>query len=176
MTTKHLLTTSMSLLAGLMLLPGVGNAATATPSSLQAKITITANCAISAAGTNNALDFGSHVSTESTAATANNGSFTVNCTNLTPFNIGLAGSSGATNGTGTMSDGASPTPHTIGYQLYQDASFSTPWGNTTGTGGNTEASVGTGAAVTYTVYGKTTTTLNVPAGSYTDTVAINVTY
>jgi len=176
MMNKHLLTTSMSLLAGLTLLSGASNAATATPSSLQAKITITANCAISAAADNTALDFGSHVSTETNAATANNGSFTVNCTNLTPYSIGLTGSGSATDGTGSMSDGATPTAHTINYALFQDAGFTKAWGNTTGTGGNTKAGVGTGAAQPYTVYGKTTSTLNVPAGSYTDTVAINVTY
>jgi len=169
MMNKHLLTTSASLLASLAFAAGSAQAATSNTAtgSLQATITITSNCSVSAG--NAALDFGSNPSTAS-GASASNGKFSVTCTNQTPYNIGLAGSSGKADGTGTMKSGS----NTIDYQLYQAADMSQAWGNTVGT--NTQAKTGSGSAQSYTVYGKTTTSLNVPAGTYTDTVAINVTY
>jgi spore coat protein U-like protein len=169
MHTKSILTASLSVLAGLAMLPGAADAATTNTATgtLQATITITSNCAVSAS--NAALDFGSKASTTA-GASASNGGFSVTCTNQTPYNVGLAGSSGASDGTGTMTFGS----NTIGYQLYQDAGQKTPWGNTVGT--NTQTATGNGSSQPYTVYGKTTTSLNVPAGAYKDTVAINVTY
>lgn len=141
--------------------------------SMDVKIVITANCAVT--GTSTTLDFGSRASTAS-GAQASNGGFTVSCSNLTPYNIGLkSNASGADdNGKGVMSSAAPGVTQTIDYQLYQDAGFATAWGNTNPT--NTVAGVGTGSDQNYTVYGQVTSSLNVPAATYTDTVAINVYY
>lgn len=86
-------------------------------------------------------------------------------------------SSPARSGATTGAARREPSPQTckrIGYTLYQDSSFQTVWGSTAGT--NTNDSTGTGAAQSYTVYGKVTSSLNVPAGNYSDTVTIDVTY
>lgn len=173
-TTRHLLA-AMGTVAGLSLFaaPITASADTAT-GTLGVQIAITSNCSVSTGNT--ALDFASHASTESGPISASNGGFTVTCTNQTPYNIGLqsSASGSTTDGKGVMK--ASGISQTIGYQLYQDSGFSTVWGNSTSGTVNTEAGTGSGAAQSIVVYGKTTTSLNVPAGTYTDTVNINVYY
>lgn len=167
---KHTLTSTLALIASAALLPVTAGAATAS-GSLEAKITITSDCSVSTG--NAALDFGSNASTAA-MPTANNGGFSVTCTNGSPYKIGLTpASTSSAVGTGTMSTSPS-NGSTIGYTLYQDSSFQTVWGSTAGT--NTNDSTGTGAAQSYTVYGKVTSSLNVPAGNYSDTVTIEVTY
>ncbi|HEX7386947.1 MAG TPA: spore coat protein U domain-containing protein [Castellaniella sp.] len=176
MKTTQLLATSLSLVAGLTLLPGAANAAVSTATgTLGTTITITANCLVS---TNNAaMNFGSNASTATTNAAAS-ASFGVTCTNGTAYNVGLTpaatttGGTPSTTGAGTMknSNGSS-----IAYNLYQDSAHNTAWGSTVST--NTESGTGTGSSTTYNVYGLVAASaLNVPAGIYTDTVAINVTY
>lgn len=151
-----------------VVLPGVVSADTAT-GTLGVKITITSNCAVSTS--NATLDFGSHASTDASAS-ANNGGFTVSCTNQTPYDVGLAPvSTASTDGAGEMKDGSGT--NSIAYQLYSDAAMQTAWGNDTG---NMQSATGTGSDQSYTVYGKVTGSMNVPAGNYNDTVTINVTY
>lgn len=175
-TTRHLLA-ALGSVAGLSLFaaPLTASAAGTATGTLNAQIVITSNCSVSTG--NAALDFSSHASTDS-GADASNGSFSVTCTNLTPYKIGLqsASAGSTTNGAGAMSSTAPGVTQTIGYQLYQDSGFSVAWGNSqTGTV-NVKSGTGTGSAQAYTVYGKTTTTLNVPAATYSDTVNINVYY
>jgi len=138
---------------------------------MQVQITITANCAVT--GTSSTLDFGSQASTTTGPVSASNGGFSVTCTNATPYKIGLKPvSTDSAVGIGTMS--ADPdNGETIGYQLYQD-SASTVWGDDENT--NVKSDTGNGLAQAHTVYGKTTSTLNVAAATYKDIVAINVYY
>jgi spore coat protein U-like protein len=172
---NHSLSASIALVAGLAFSAMASAVGTTTATgSFQAKIQITANCAV---GTSNPdLDFGSTASTTTTALSATNAGITVTCTNLTPYNIGLqsAASGSATDGTGTMKATVGGTDYTVGYALFNG---STAWGNNTGTtGGNTVSAVGTGIVQTFPVSGKTTTTLNVPVATYTDTVTVSVYY
>ncbi len=173
MKTSQLLLTAIAMIAGVSL-STTASAATAT-GSLNAKITITSNCAITGASTD--LDFGSNASTAAGPISASNGGFSVTCTNQTPYTIGLKSTaSGSTDdGKGTMTATVGGTAYTIGYQLYQDAG-TTVWGNTTTGTANVKSSTGTGTAQAFTVYGKTTTSLNVPAATYSDVVSINVEY
>jgi spore coat protein U-like protein len=69
-----------------------------------------------------------------------------------------------------MSDGAT---HLLGYSIYQTGAFSTVWGNTSGTA---VAYSGTGASTNVSVYGVVPKGQNVPAGSYSDTVIVTVTF
>lgn len=175
-TTRHLLA-AMGTIAGLSLFAAPITASAAGPATgtLGVQIAITSNCSVSTGNT--ALDFSSHASTESGPISASNGGFSVTCTNQTPYTIGLqsAASGSTTDGKGVMAATGGIT-QTIGYQLYQDSGFATVWGNSTSGTVNTKAGTGTGAAQSYVVYGKTTSTLNVPAATYTDTVNINVYY
>lgn len=172
MKTNRFLLSSLAVLAGLSL-STAATAATAT-GSFNTKIVITGTCSVTGATTD--LDFASHASTEGPAS-ASNGGFSVTCTNLTPYTIGLqsSASGSTTDGKGTMTTTAPGVTQTIGYQLYQD-SGTTVWGNSTSGSANVKSSTGTGAVQAFTVYGKTTSTLNVPAATYSDIVNINVYY
>src|SRR5690606_22676589 len=104
-----------------------------------------------------------------TSASASNGGFSVSCTNRTPYDVALIPSGGSNGGDGTMEY----DDVTIAYQLYKDSTMLEPWGNSQG---NLFPNTGTGADQSYTVYGKVTGSMNVPAGTYTDTVTISVAY
>lgn len=175
MKTNRFLLSTAAMAAGLVMSSTALAQSTAT-GTLNAKIVITSNCAI--VGTSTDLDFASHVSTETAAANASNGGFTVNCTNLTPYKIGLqsSASGSTTDGKGLLKSADSAVTQTIGYQLYQDSAFGTAWGNSPTTSPNIKAGTGTGATQAYVVYGKTTSTLNVPASTYSDVVNISVYY
>jgi spore coat protein U-like protein len=67
-----------------------------------------------------------------------------------------------------MSDG----PATLAYNLYSDSGYSTAWDDSTN---KVTAPTGTGLPQTLTVYGSIPQAQNKPAGSYTDTVTIDVT-
>ena len=95
----------------------------------------------------------------------------VQCTNTTPYNIGLnAGTAtGATVTTRKMTNGGA----TVGYALYSNAGMTTNWGNTVGT--DTVSGTGNGAQP-YTVYGQVPAQSTPAAGTYTDTITVTVTY
>lgn len=105
----------------------------------------------------------------------------VSCSNDTPYYIGLMPlSTSSTNGAGTMSGATPGNTNTVSYQLYQNSSLSTVWGNTA-----TSTSVGNGVSGTGTgsqqsplpvVYAKITSSTDVQPDTYSDTVQINVNY
>ncbi|TAL77182.1 MAG: SCPU domain-containing protein, partial [Burkholderiaceae bacterium] len=177
MKSSHSLSGLAALFAGL-LLSGAAGAATVTGGTFNVSIGITANCAMGT-GTNTDMSFGSVASTSTTTPTETTpASFGVTCTNLTPYTIGLQPGNSNLLGAGAMK-GAVNTTTTIGYQLYQDASHATVWGNTTGSSPNVKSATGTGLLQTYSVYGKlaaAVNTLNLPVDTYSDTVAITVYY
>lgn len=153
--------------ACLSVFPSSSQAQTAT-TQFNVQMTITASCQINSA-TN--MDFGSNgVISGNVDATS---TLTVQCTNSTPYNIGLnAGTgSGATVGTRLMTGPASAT---IAYSLYTTAARTTVWGNTVGT--DTVAGTGTGAAQAYTVYGRAGQQTTPAPGVYTDTVTATISY
>ena len=146
---------------------GTANAAVAT-ASFQVKINIQASCAVVSAPD---LDFGTAGALVSavTATTV----LSVQCTNTTPYNIGLDA------GTGVGATVASrkltgPSSATINYSLYQSNAYSTVWGTTIGT--DTVAATGTGAAQSFTIYGRVPAQTTPAPGLYVDTVTVTVTY
>ena len=63
----------------------------------------------------------------------------------------------------------------VHYQLYQSASYATPWGD--GTNGTTAvAGIGTGTSQSLTVYARVLPQATPLAGSYVDTVIATITY
>lgn len=111
------------------------------------------------------------------------GTFSVACSNTTPYYIGLAPQSTAsTTGAGNMAGQAVGNTGTlIAYQLYQNNTGTTVWGNTatTTTVGNGESGTGAGVTTptTFTVYaGVAAAATNVVPDTYKDTVTVNVNF
>jgi spore coat protein U-like protein len=141
--------------------------ATTTTSSFSVTMTINASCTIVSTAT---LNFGSQGVLVS--AVDQTTTLQVQCTNTTPYNIGLdAGTgSGATVTTRKMTSGS----NTVNYSLYSDTNHTVVWGNTVGT--NTVSATGNGAAQNYTVYGQVPAQTTPAPGTYTDTITVTVTY
>jgi spore coat protein U-like protein len=154
--------------AALFLLPfaGASHAATAT-STFSVQMTVTSSCVINSTAT---LNFGSQgvlvANVNGTSALA------VQCTNTTPYNIGLdqGQGSGATVAARKMTNG----PNTITYTLYSDTNRTVLWGNTVGT--NTVTGTGNGASQSYIVYGRVPPQTTPMPGAYSDTITVVVTY
>jgi spore coat protein U-like protein len=165
---SRLLTRTAGLVAAstLALWPGHGLPAT-TSSSFTVQITITSACAIGSAG---ALTFPSQgVLTSNVDHTS---TIQVQCTDTTPYNIGLnAGTgAGATVATRKLTNGS----NTLDYTLYRDAGRTEVWGDTVAT--NTLSATGNGAAQGHTVYGRVFSQSTPAAGTYSDTITVTVTY
>ncbi len=135
-----------------------------------ASFTVSANhtgtCTVSATD----LDFGSTGGLPTSVDATN--TLDVTCTGGMAYDIGLdGGESGATDPTQRkMSLGANE----VTYGLYMDSDRTTAWGDTIGT--DTYSGTGTGAVQTYTVYGRVPAQTSPPAGTYTDTIVVTITY
>ncbi|NHB65438.1 MULTISPECIES: Csu type fimbrial protein [Acinetobacter] len=127
----------------------------------QVKIKVNEICDIGTGSTSN-IDFGTiSRNTQNIQAT---GSLNVSCTNGTPYNISL-------NSDGTLKN-TQDASLKLSYRLYQDASMSKEWGNSSE---NRFSQHGTGQTQNITIWGKVPDT-NVPAGQYIDTVTATITY
>ena len=144
-----------------------GAYAATTTTTFTVQMTITASCTIVSAST---LNFGSQGVL--TGNVDQSSTLQVQCTNTTPYNVGLnAGTgAGATVATRKMTSGGA----TINYSLYTDSGRSTVWGNTVGT--DTVSATGNGASQSYTVYGRVPAQTTPAPAAYTDTITVTVTY
>ncbi|MGN8021843.1 Csu type fimbrial protein [Phyllobacterium sp. 22229] len=142
-------------------------AATAS-GSFTVQITIQASCTVVSTAPLTFAAVGVITANEDASTT-----LSVQCTNTTPYNIGLnAGLGiGATVASRKMTG---PAGALVNYTLYSDSNRTTVWGQTVNT--DTVSQVGNGAAQPYTVYGRVPAQ-NTPApGAYTDTITVTVTY
>ena len=121
------------------------------------------------------MTFAAYDPSTQTAQTTSS-SISVNCTNTTPFNIGLSagGGAGATVTNRVMTSGT----NTLNYSLYQDTGHASVWGNTVGTDTVAAAGLGmaSGNAIVKTVYGQIPLQPNAIPGNYSDTVTVTVSY
>ncbi|MDN7673898.1 spore coat U domain-containing protein [Burkholderia oklahomensis] len=145
-------------------------AATAT-ATFTVSLTIQANCTISA----NPLSFG----TNGVLATAVNQQTTlsVTCSNSTPYNVGLdAGSVPGSAVSSRLLAGTATgnTSTTVGFQLYQDSSHATVWGNTVDT--DTVSGTGNGSAQTLNVYGQVPAQTTPQPDTYQSTITATITF
>lgn len=125
-------------------------------------------CAVSASN----LAFGTY-SPISGSALDGTSTITVTCTLGTPYNVRLsAGAHGGSVSTRQMLR-ASGT-ELLDYYIYRDAGRTQNWGLTDNT--DTLTSAGTGVLQNHTVYGRIPASVNVPIGSYSDTVTVIVNY
>ena len=165
--------TGVGILAGLVCVGGPAVAGT-TSLTFGVQLTIQAQCVINSTAT---LNFGTAgVLGGAGGATNTDGTTTVavQCTDTTPFDIGLnAGTgSGASTTTRKMTKGGGTA--TVNYILTQDAGRATNWGNQVGT--DTETLTGDGASHSYTIYGRIPPQTTPAPGNYADTVTVTVTY
>ena len=165
-------TIGLGVLTGLAFV-GVPASATTTTQTFQVQLTIQAQCVINSTAT---LNFGTLGVLGGAGGSTNNDQTTtvaVQCTDTTPYDIGLDA--------GTTSGGSTTTrllfnssPATVQYKLYTDSGHTTNWGNTVST--DTVSKTGNGASQTTTIYGRIPPQTTPAPGSYTDTVTVTVTY
>jgi spore coat protein U-like protein len=155
--------------SGLLLLAamaGSANASTAT-STFNATLTLQASCQVAS---NNTLSFGTQgILAANTDATS---TFNVQCTNSTPYNVGL--NAGTTSGGSTTTRLLTSGSDTVAYKMFSDSAHTTNWGNTVGT--DTVAGTGNGAQQTLTIYGRVPAQTTPAPATYNDTVTVTVTY
>ncbi|SDR61432.1 Spore coat protein U (SCPU) domain-containing protein [Rhizobiales bacterium GAS191] len=150
-----------------LLVPGAAAAATVT-GTFQVQIQIQATCIL--VSSSNLTFATSGVLTANVDQTS---TITVQCTNTTPYNVGLnAGANGGSVTTRQMKGG--PTNQLINYSLSSDAARTVNWGQTIGT--DTVAGTGNGSQQAYTVYGRVPPQTTPSPGTYTDTITVTVTY
>ncbi len=159
---KRVLTIAM--IAGLAMSGQEAAAATAT-ASLAVNMTINAQCLVTG-GTLAFPSSGGIISANVDASTT----ISVQCTSTTPYTVALG--AGAGSGATVAARKMTSSANTLTYSLYQDSARATVWGTT---GAALYSGTGTGSSQAITVYGRVTPQ-NVPAGSYADTVSIDVTY
>ncbi|KAA3640231.1 MAG: spore coat U domain-containing protein [Proteobacteria bacterium] len=96
----------------------------------------------------------------------------VQCSRTTAYNVGLGAglNSGGNINARQMVLGA----NNISYQLFQDVAQTLVWGDTVGT--DTMAGTGAGNTQNLTVYGNVPAQTTPPAGTYSDTIVVTVTY
>ncbi|KRG67477.1 hypothetical protein ABB27_09665 [Stenotrophomonas terrae] len=150
----------------------LASAATQT-TQFQVRIVITESCDIQAVAASD-IDFGTLTRSTGTPVDAQ-GTLEVNCSNGTPYTIGMNSGANATSTTAAadnrrMSDGSN---NFLAYGLYRDAGRQNFWGDVVGT--DTLAGTGSASTQTVPVYGRVPST-DAPAGSYSDTVIATITY
>ncbi|GAA4102756.1 spore coat U domain-containing protein [Zhongshania borealis] len=93
------------------------------------------------------------------------------CTNTTPYQIGLDNGQNANGNTRRMHNGAGKY---VSYELYRNAARSQRWGDTLNS--DTLAGIGTGSAQAQSIYARTAPQTTPPQGSYSDTVTVTIYY
>lgn len=154
-------------LAALLGLSSPALAATAT-GSFTVQITIQASCVLVSTATLTFTAVGVIAANDDASTT-----LSVQCTNTTPYNIGLNAGTG-TGATVASRKMTAPGGALVNYTLYSDTNRTTVWGQTIGT--DTVSASGSGAAQPYTVYGRVPVQTTPAPGTYTDTITVTVTY
>lgn len=104
-------------------------------------------------------------------AVYNTATLTTQCTNGTPYSIGL---DNGLNANGAVRRMLGPNSELLTYELYRDSNRTLRWGSTVNT--DTLSVTGNGTTQVTTVYGLVPAQSTPPPGMYTDTVTVSVTY
>jgi spore coat protein U-like protein len=140
-------------------------AATAT-GSFNVQVIIQETCIVTSPSSTT-LDFGTQTLLNTNVDAQTN--IGVQCTSGTDYDVSL---DNGLNTSRRMRQGA--TANYINYQLYTNSTRTTIWPTAAGTA--PYPNIANGSAQTITVYGRIPVQTTPPAGTYTDTVAITVTY
>jgi spore coat protein U-like protein len=162
------------MLLGFSLSIGVVQATTQT-TTFTVSVTITASCTISATN----LAFGSQgVLAANVDQTS---TITAQCTNTTPYTVGLDSGLNFSGGTRRMKDTGAGTTF-VNYGLFTDVARANAWTTTTSTttctGGSNTCAIGTGSGSnqTITVYGRIPSQTTPAPATFNDTVTATITY
>lgn len=153
--------TYVSVLLSAILGTSVAQAATAPTQTFEVKLTINESCEFNSA-TN--IDFGS-LDRSTDANKLATGTLTATCTIGTPYKVVLDSQRKMTH--------ANDSTSFINYDLFQDPSTQTIWGDTEDAA---LVKTGTGGVESLTVHAKLKGNTNVKAGVYTDTVTAKILY
>jgi spore coat protein U-like protein len=139
-------------------------------SELTVSATVAKNCTISTA----AVTFGAYdpVAANATAPLDATGTITVTCTKGSVSKVGLGVGTNAEGTTRRMTGGAAAF---LTYELYQDSSHSTVWGDTASTGLDIPAAPNRNPR-NFSVYGRVAGAQDATVGNYTDTVVATVNF
>jgi spore coat protein U-like protein len=149
-------------------LPGTAGAQSVS-SNLNVTANVTANCTVSTSP----IAFGS-VNTLSGAPVNASGGVTVTCTNGTLWTASADQGQGA--GASFTARRMSSGSNTLAYNIFTDSARTIVWGDGSGSSA-TVSQNGSGAAQSITVFGQVPAgQSSVPAGSYSDTVAVTISY
>lgn len=154
------------LAAGLALLTGMDSFAASTNGNLTMTAVVAAQCVVQSA----ALPFGVYNSN----AIQQNAQIGVTCSNGTSYTVSLDAGTGTGSSTASRKLATSDGSSTLNYALYQDAARTKSWGNANGT--DTISGVGSGIAQNIPVYGYIPSGQASRAGTYSDVVAITLSY
>lgn len=150
-------------------LAAVSNAhAAAATGSFDVKLTIKETCSVQASKGTQDIEFGTHIAGSTALTSKSKADIKINCSNKTPYNIGLLG-------TGFMTDSVSTDK--VSYKLLKTEGGDV-WGNkTTGEVGGTGTGMASTKTKTHTVFAAIDgLTDDLTPGSYIDTVNVTVTY
>ncbi len=161
--------TAVATAAGVAALTRPVTAASGT-ANLSVTATVTNNCTISTTP----VAFGSYdpVVANATANLDAAGSVVVACTKGATATVGLALGANGTGAVRRMKDGGA---NYLSYELFQESSRSTVWGNS-GSALLSPGAAPSKAARTFPVYGRIAGNQDIPAGSYSDTVVATVNF
>ena len=128
-------------------------------------VNVPASCSVAASN----LNFGNYNMVQLDATTT----VSTTCTSGSPYNIGLnqGVAAGATVANRMMSG---PGANRLNYSLFSNDGRTINWGNTVGT--DTVAATGTGAAQTFTVFGRIPGSQPRPPGTYSDMITVTLTF
>ena len=163
-----------SLALGLCLFATSANAVGSATSSFTVSASVVASCTISST----TLAFGNYdpIVTNATTPLDVNGSVTITCTKGAATTIGLDAGQNGLNAAGTTRAMATAGPADyLSYELYQDTTRATLWGNS---GANlfTPPAAPSKSARTFPIYGRIPAAQGSTTGSYTDTVVATVNF
>ncbi|QSB45073.1 SCPU domain-containing protein [Altererythrobacter sp. FM1] len=146
--------------AAVVATPALAQTATGT---VEVSLNVSSACSVTAEplsfGSVTALDAAIDASSPTTVKCTPNANYTVN--------VGYGSNAGA----GTVRKLKSSAGDEVSYALYTDATRTTEWTPTSGRTG-----VGNGSDQSMTIYGRVPSQAAVPAGNYTDSVVVTVTY
>lgn len=144
-----------------------------TTSTFQVTAQIVAGCLVVGGVTAyGVLDYGtsSALSTATLSTSLGGSSVTFQCTPGVALSMSLDGGQNGASGTRNLK--RSGGTQLLAYQLYRDAAFS----QSLGIGSSVAVSYSDPTAIKLPVYGRTTLTGTLPAGTYTDVVQVTVTW